>query len=603
MSTYEISKSSLLSLKAEILRKQEDVARAKIENDGKIRTIKKKYTVKKNKGIENREINDLTEEDHDLLRLSKSRLEAKTKLYDKLSKGSSTNEENDRLYLVRFGAKGMLASDQGPVPPNDLPDDLPPVEEEEAYSDFEDDNVNPEDDWVEYTDSLGRSRKCLRRDLAEFKSRDADLREIAEKRQQIAPSRDEEKRDELETASNNERQDKEVCEKDPIDEESEMISGDMRRHMLRQQWEKEEEALRDKSDIHYQNVLFNEARQHGVGYYAFSKDEEERAQQQAALNKLRVETEKEQKRAKDLKTIREQQLAARMKAARNRKRARMGLPPEEDVESNAPPEEPTETPEDIEKQNKKAEEERRLNAARKRHVRPWDIGKDGVRPEFYEMTQHEWNDKKRKERPTEFAPPTAYSAREFNSMRSLDTDIHSSNKSLKFSSMDSKRKLQNLNPYKKTIIHETELEKPNNPEESSSIQDDDDDDNSERNDRLLGDYMQSRPRLYSPEYPTSDAEQHSGKMQPVPIVNELETDVYETEKPRLMPSKAVPVKKGVEIPPPLTFEHFGPSDRPFSHSSARNSSGPVNIAASIEAGLKFLRNQTEGTKRSKNGNT
>lgn len=93
--------------------------------------------------------------------------------------------------------------------------------------------------------------------MAEFKSRDADLREIAEKRQQIAPSREEDKRDEIETTSNNERPDKEVVEKDPIDEESEMISGDMRRHMLRQQWEKEEEELRDKSDIHYQNVLFN----------------------------------------------------------------------------------------------------------------------------------------------------------------------------------------------------------------------------------------------------------------------------------------------------------------------------------------------------------
>lgn len=367
-------------------------------------------------------------------------------------------------------------------------------------------------------------------------------------------------------------------------------------------------------------MLFcSEARQHGVGYYAFSKDEEERAQQQAALNKLRVETEKEQKRAKDLKAIREQQLAARMKAARNRKRARMGLPPEEDgklsnkttpkkpdielclvdVESNDPPAEPTETAEDIEKQNKKDEEERRLNAARKRHVRPWDIGKDGVKPEFYEMSQHEWNEKKRKERPTEFAPPVAYSAREFNSMRSLDTEVHSSNKSLKFSSMDSNRRVQNLNPYKKTKTLENELEKPNSPEESSIIDDDDDDSGS--NDRLLGDYMQSRPRLYSPEYPTSDGEGHSGKMQPVPIVNELETDMYETAKPRPVPSKEKPVRKGVEIAPPLTFEHFGPSSRPFAHSSA-SSSGAVNIAASIEAGLKFLRTQTEGTKRGKSEN-
>lgn len=41
----------------------------------------------------------------------------------------------------------MSKSYQGPQAPEDLPDDLPPVEEEDTYSDFEDDNVNPEDDW------------------------------------------------------------------------------------------------------------------------------------------------------------------------------------------------------------------------------------------------------------------------------------------------------------------------------------------------------------------------------------------------------------------------------------------------------------------------
>lgn len=67
-----------------------------------------------------------------------------------------------------------------------------------------------------------------------------------------------------------------------------------------------------------------------MGYYAFSKDEEERAKQQEALKKLRIETQQQQKKAQDLKALREKQLAARMKAAKNRKRARLGLPPEED---------------------------------------------------------------------------------------------------------------------------------------------------------------------------------------------------------------------------------------------------------------------------------
>lgn len=73
-----------------------------------------------------------------------------------------------------------------------------------------------------------------------------------------------------------------------------------------------------------------EARSHGVGYYGFSKDEEERSKQQGALRKLREETKLKQKKAQELRNSREKLLAARLKAARNRKRARMGLPPEED---------------------------------------------------------------------------------------------------------------------------------------------------------------------------------------------------------------------------------------------------------------------------------
>jgi ATPase subunit of ABC transporter with duplicated ATPase domains len=73
-----------------------------------------------------------------------------------------------------------------------------------------------------------------------------------------------------------------------------------------------------------------EARSHGVGYYAFSQDEAERRAQQEALSKLRQETQREQVAAQGLRERRQQQLQARLKAARQRKRARMGLPPLED---------------------------------------------------------------------------------------------------------------------------------------------------------------------------------------------------------------------------------------------------------------------------------
>jgi hypothetical protein len=73
-----------------------------------------------------------------------------------------------------------------------------------------------------------------------------------------------------------------------------------------------------------------EARSHGVGYYGFSQDEAKRRAQQDALSKLRQETQREQVAAHGLRERRQQQLQARLKAARQRKRARLGLPPEED---------------------------------------------------------------------------------------------------------------------------------------------------------------------------------------------------------------------------------------------------------------------------------
>jgi hypothetical protein len=35
------------------------------------------------------------------------------------------------------------------------------------------------------------------------------------------------------------------------------MSGDMKRELLRQKWEQQEEQLRNKTDIHYQDVLFD----------------------------------------------------------------------------------------------------------------------------------------------------------------------------------------------------------------------------------------------------------------------------------------------------------------------------------------------------------
>lgn len=37
----------------------------------------------------------------------------------------------------------------------------------------------------------------------------------------------------------------------------ELLSSDMRREILRKKWEEDEERLRNKSDLHYQDILFD----------------------------------------------------------------------------------------------------------------------------------------------------------------------------------------------------------------------------------------------------------------------------------------------------------------------------------------------------------
>lgn len=79
---------------------------------------------------------------------------------------------------------------------------------------------------------------------------------MTENRQQKRPPTSEESCQEK--AISEEESNEKVDDKNQaVPDENEMISGDMRREILRKQWEMEEEELRNKTDIHYQNVLFN----------------------------------------------------------------------------------------------------------------------------------------------------------------------------------------------------------------------------------------------------------------------------------------------------------------------------------------------------------
>lgn len=74
-------------------------------------------------------------------------------------------------------------------------------------------------------------------------------------------------------------------------------------------------------------LRLSEARQHGVGFYSFSKDEEERAKQMEELDKIRRQTEAAREQTARTSTDKQLALEARLKKVRDRKRQKLGLPP------------------------------------------------------------------------------------------------------------------------------------------------------------------------------------------------------------------------------------------------------------------------------------
>lgn len=88
--------------------------------------------------------------------------------------------------------------------------------------------------------------------MEHIKQNDAELRERMEGR--VSNKEDRKEPNEPKAAISNE-DDKEVD--DNFNESSELLSNDMRRELMRKQWEKEEDELRNKTNIHYQDVLFN----------------------------------------------------------------------------------------------------------------------------------------------------------------------------------------------------------------------------------------------------------------------------------------------------------------------------------------------------------
>ena len=99
-------------------------------------------------------------------------------------------------------------------------------------------------------------------------------------------------------------------------------ADDAYREMLKAKWEKEQEEMLADQPIHYENIKYDEIRDLGVGYYAFSKNEEERVKEMEMLKNLRKQTVNQQEKQDALKRKRQQVLQARLDKVKKRK----GLP-------------------------------------------------------------------------------------------------------------------------------------------------------------------------------------------------------------------------------------------------------------------------------------
>lgn len=578
---FFFSSLQLLSLKAELLRKQEEVNKIKKPNVldpfaarfskhiPKSKKDKKKSEEKppKTPSSERVKSGKQIEEDQEMLVKSKKILEAKAKLYDRMTNsGGSLN--SDDTCLVQFNKKKQ--------------DDRQPIESSESDSDDHYNNESDQDDdgdgkWTEYTDCLGRTRKCLKEDVEFFKKKDRDLAETAKQRSNN--QNDEIKKTPwiIDTKGDDTSVDLPVYKSTNDDDTMSMMSEASKMEKMRIQWETTELDNLNRDQIHYQDVLFDEARTHGVGYYGFSTDMDERRKQQKILEEEREKTLDEQKKREEVRLTREKIIADRVFAAKNRQRARLGLPAllrEEFEESEKGNDKSEQKPEADQKQKKKDEKklkkkeklEKEREEKRQHHVRPWDHGKDGIdnvpsrssafdddddddnvaewkyeaeKPE--PMSQEQWNELQRAQRNPDFAPPSTESFNRFTTIKSKH-----------FASPPPPPSTESFNRF--TTIKPKPIKR--------------------RNETAVNNMFNE------------------------PIRNELDGNDFPLDE-----NDAANKRRRAEIAPPPTFDYYGPT----SGSRPKVKSKNADLSDSIEAGLRFLREKSDkhgpGTKQAWVANT
>ncbi|XP_045592208.2 coiled-coil domain-containing protein 174 isoform X1 [Procambarus clarkii] len=379
--------SGLIGLRAELHKKREEASRFGARQrglpsrDGDKPTIKSKTLKSSNPGVNARAARDEEQLEEEKITEEKARsiLEKKAAMYERLHGGMEALEDDalNQRYLIDFQKK--IVNDvlerkkissleekrrekQGKKESASTADYTTPVEE---------------DKWVEYTDAFGRTRECMKKDLPEMLEQDKKLA-------------------------------KDINKDDTL-EEPDLGSEDVRREIQRQKWEQMEERNALKKDLHYQDVLFDEARVHGAGFMKFSSDEKRRKEQMDLLKEFQNET--QQGEAAKLAAASKQQklLSTRLEKVRQRKRLKMGLPIKEDKLKTPPVSDDEATgPPPVLKTSEDTPDVVHIDqteSKKKPSVREWDFGKEGVTAV---LSQEEWVDRQRTERNNEFAPPSFY---------------------------------------------------------------------------------------------------------------------------------------------------------------------------------------------------
>lgn len=230
-------------MKAELLRKQAEVNKAKTNHS--ISRAEPKKRSDKSAKVKPPPPEKRTEEYEDTEMLNKSRrvLEAKTKLYNRMSANGGGLNSDDSC-LVMFNKKKQNESSSSCVR-NDSSDD------------DEGDSGTPEaGEWVEYTDCLGRTRKCLKEDLEFFKKKDIDLSgAVAARQEHVTTSKWFE--DTKGSMPPPPAPPASVQQKSFVDDDDSSSTVASKIDEMRANWDKQEGENINKDYVHYQDILFD----------------------------------------------------------------------------------------------------------------------------------------------------------------------------------------------------------------------------------------------------------------------------------------------------------------------------------------------------------